>query len=191
MADGVAALVALGLIVGFLRIWTAAFAGLAPRDAEAVPLLNVAALGTGIALGSAILLATRAPEAFLPSSIFTRDGPWAIGLGDFLRLHALPDTASLHAALQATLAGQGWAGLAGGGAALGLAGGAWCSMRLWRGLARVRAFAAFLLMAAGVAWLLHYGAHLFAWAAAQMSFWLFLAMLWGFQHWRYRARAAH
>jgi len=140
--------------------------------------LHVLALGCGVVLGIALVLGGPDPRAFLPSRIFSQDGPWAIGLGAFLAGHALPRGATL-AAL------PDWLVLP------VLLAGALVAARLWQGAARLRAYAAFLLLSATTALLLHYGAHLLAWLAAQLSFWLFALGLLAFQRWRYGVRRGH
>ncbi len=176
--DGLGGLFAVLVAVAALRLVSVAFTMAAPRDAEAVPLLHVLALFCGLALGVALVLGGPEARAFLPSRIFAQDGPWAIGLGGFFSRYALPRRAALVGlplwlVLPVLLAG------------------ALVAWRLWRGRARLRAFAAFLLLSATTALLLHYGAHLLAWLAAQLSFWLFALGLLGFQRWRYGVPRGH
>jgi hypothetical protein len=181
---GLEAVLAFGLAFALLRLATAAYAMAAPRDAEAVPLLHVLALAAGATLGVALLLALPHGGDFRPSRLFIADGPWAIGLGDFLGRFALPRGATLRGALDA-LGGGGFGAIAGWLALALLAAGPLGALRWWRGAARWRAIAAFLLLAACTALLLHYGAHLLAWAAALLNFWLLALALLAWQGWRH------
>ena len=197
--DALEAAFAFGLALALMRLASAAYGIAAPRDAEAVPLLHVLALAAGGASATALLLALPHAGDFRPSRLFLAGGPWAIGLGDFLTRYALPDLATLRGARDALYPGGagGWAG-GGVGAAAGwlalalLAAGPLAALRWWHGRTRLRAIAAFLLLAASTALILHYGAHLLAWAAAQLNFWLFALALFAWQRWRYAApRAGH
>ncbi|NGM20767.1 hypothetical protein G3576_12150 [Roseomonas stagni] len=188
---GMEAVAAILIALLLLRGASGAFALAAPHDAEAVPLLHVAALGTGLALGLAILLALPHGEAFRLAQVFDGDGRWTQGLGAFLAASLLPGRETLGAALVALRSIDGPAGFAGLLTLAGLLAGAAVAMRLWRGMARLRALVAFLLLAACVALLLHYAAHLAAWLAARLNFWVFALLLLGFQRWRYAPRAAH
>ncbi len=185
------ALVAMLIAVLLLRGATGAFNLAAPHDAEAVPLLHVAALGTGLAFGIALLLALPHGEAFRLAQVFDERGRWGQGLGSFLAGSLVPGRETLAATFLALRRLDGPAGLAGlltlGGVVAGVA----VALRLWRGLARLRALVAFLLLAACVALLLHYAAHLAAWLAARLNFWVFALLLLGFQRWRYAPRTAH
>ena len=188
---GVEALLAFGLALLVLRIASMAYALVAPRDAEAVPLLHGLALAAGAAGGIALLLALPHGGDFRPSRLFLADGPWAMGLRDFLPRFALPDAATLRGAL-AGLGAADALGLAGWLALVLVATGLGASLRWWRGRARLRAMGAFLLLAALTALLLHHGAHLLAWGAAQLNFWLFALALLGWQRWRHAPpRAGH
>jgi hypothetical protein len=185
------ALVALLVALLLLRGASGAFSLAAPQDAEAVPLLHVAALGTGLALGLSLLLALPHGEAFRLAQVFDDKGRWGQGLGGFLAGSLVPARETLRAALLAARSLDGPAGFAGLLTLAGLLAGLGVALRLWRGLARLRALVAFLLLAACVALLLHYAAHLAAWLAARLNFWVFALLLLGFQRWRYAPRAAH
>lgn len=188
---GMEALVAMLIAVLLLRGASGAFNLAAPHDAEAVPLLHVAALGTGLALGLALLLALPHGGAFRLAQVFDDTGRWGQGLGSFLAGSLVPGSETLRAALAALRRLEGPAGFAALLALVGLVAGAAVALRLWRGMARLRALVAFLLLAACVALLLHYAAHLAAWLAARLNFWVFALLLLGFQRWRYAPRAAH
>jgi hypothetical protein len=191
LLHGAATLLALALALGWLRFGAAAFALLAPRDAEAVPLLHVLAVATGLALGLGLLAAMPDAAAFRPSRIFAAESPWAIGIAGFLAEHALPRRAALAGLAAAMAEPAGLAGLAGWLAVAGLLAGLIMVLRLWQGRARGRAFGAFLLLALCTALLLHYGLNLLTWLAAQLGFWVFALALLLFQRWRYGLRAAH
>jgi len=189
--SGLEAVFAFGLALALMRLAGAAYALAAPRDAEAVPLLHVLALAAGGATGIALLLALPHAGDFRPARLFLAGGPWAIGLGDVLARFALPDAATLRGARDALSTG-GAGGAAGWLALALLAAGPLAALRWWRGRTRLRAIAAFLLLAACTALILHYGAHLLAWTASQLNFWLFAVALFAWQRWRYAApRAGH
>ncbi|WP_372618073.1 hypothetical protein [Falsiroseomonas sp.] len=191
LLDGFAMLAALLLAVALLRLGLAAHDMAAPRDAEAVPLLRLLALGTGTVAGAGLLAAAPDPSIFHPARIFAAEGPWAIGLGELLGQHALPRAEALQALPAALFALQGTATAAAWIALAGLACGGVLARRLWRGRTRLRAFAAFLLLVLLSMVQLHYTAHLLAWLAAQLGFWLFALALLLFQRWRYARCAAH
>ncbi len=181
-----AGLMALALV----RLAAAVFGAVAPRDAVAVPILHVMGLAGGLALGIALLAATPDAASFHPGEVFRRDGPWMLDLRDFLA-RSVPGPATLHN-LAAVLLGGGWLGCAlAWVAALSLAGGAAIALLGWRGPARLRALLAVFTLSAWTALLIHYGAHLLAWIAAQLNFWTLAVLLLLFQHWRYGKRAAH
>lgn len=188
---GMEALVAILVALLVLRGATGAFNLAAPHDAEAVPLLHVAALGTGLALGLSLLLALPHGEAFRLAQVFDAAGRWGQGLGSFLAGSVMPGRETLHAALFALRHMEGPASVAGLLGLVGLFVGGGVALRLWRGAARLRAMLAFLLLAACVALLLHYAAHLGAWLAARLNFWVFAVLLLGFQRWRYAPRIVH
>lgn len=181
-----AALLAVAFAMGLLRLGVAGFETTAPHDAEAVPILRLVALFTGIALGAALIAASPETRDFLPDRVFAGHGPWAIGLLDLLGRDALPRAATLRALPDAMLTFTGPAALIGWAAFLGLTQGAIIAGRLWRGAAQRRAYLAFLLFALHIALLLHWGAHLAAWSAAQLNVWILVVALLLFQRWRYR-----
>jgi hypothetical protein len=186
-----AMLAAVLLAVGLLRLGVASYDLAAPRDAEAVPLLRLLALGTGAALGAGLLATAPDSTIFHPARIFAADGPWTITLGELIGRHALPRAEALRSLAAAPFAGDG-AGTAAAWLALaGLLGGFVLARRLWRGRTRLRAFGAFLLLALLAAVQLHYAAHLLAWLAARLGFWLFALALLLFQRWRHAPRAVH
>ncbi len=192
-ADGIGTLVwrggeilaAILIAVMLLRLATAGFTLVAPQDAGAVPVLHVAAIVAGVGAGGALLLAMPHAEAFRLSRLFAADSPWAIGLGEFITGFALPGTDALAGALVAMRDADGAGAAIGWLAALVLAGGAFIALRGWRGMARLRALVAFLLLMAVSALLLHYTVHLLAWLAARLGFWVFLLLLLLFQRWRH------
>lgn len=186
-----AALLALGIAVALARIAGAAFAIAAPHDAEAVPLLRLLAVSTGGSFGLALLLAAPDRAMFLPSHVLSAQAPWSNELLAFLGAHALPDAAAF-AGLPDALRGDSpaaaffaWLAL------LGFAHGTVTALRLWHGASRARAFFAFLMLVLHTALLVYYTAHLLGWFAAHLGPWLFALALFGFQRWRYCARAAH
>jgi hypothetical protein len=185
------ALVALLVALMLLRGATGAFNLAAPHDAEAVPLLHVAALGTGLALGVTLLLAVPHGEAFRLSQVFDGRGRWMQGLGGFLAGSLLPGRETVQAAITAVRRLEGPAGFGGLLTLAGLLAGVTVALRLWRGVARLRALLAFLLLSLCVALLLHYAAHLAAWLAARLNFWVFALLLLGFQRWRHTPSTAH
>ncbi len=191
LLSGLAMLAGVMLAVAAVRIGLAAHHLAEPRDAEAVPLLRLVAIATGAIAGAGLLAAAPDHSLFHPARIFASDGPWAIDLPELLRDHALPGSATLRALVAAQRGGQGAATVAAWLALAGLLGGWMLARRLWQGRARLRAFGAFLLLVLLTALQLHYAAHLLAWLAAQLGFWLFALALLIFQRWRYRPRTAH
>ncbi len=191
LLSGLAMLAGVVLAVAAIRLGLAAHHLAEPRDAEAVPLLRLVAISTGAIAGAGLLAAAPDPSLFRPARIFASDGPWAIGLPALLRDHALPGRATLRALVTALRGGEGAATVAGWLALAGLVGGGVLARRLWQGRARLRAFGAFLLLVLLTALQLHYAAHLLAWLAAQLGFWLFAVALLLFQRWRYAPRVAH
>ena len=186
-----AALLALGAAVLLARIAGAAFAIAAPHDAEAVPLLRLLAISTGIAFGLALILAAPHSGIFAPGRVLAAEGAWSAGLPALLGAHALPRREAF-VGLPAALLGDSFAGaLVTWIALLGVIQGSITALRLWHGAPRWRAFAAFLMLALHIALLVHYSAHLLGWFAAQLGPWLFALALLVFQRWRYRVRAAH
>jgi hypothetical protein len=191
LLGGFAMLAAVLLAVALLRLGLAAHDVAAPRDAEAVPLLRLLALVTGAAAGAGLLATATDPSIFHPARIFAAEGPWAIGLGELLGRHALPGAEALRALPAALFAPRGAATAAAWLTLAGLACGGVLARRLWRGRTRLRGFAAFLLLVLLAMVQLHYAAHLLAWLAARLGFWLFALALLLFQRWRYAPRAAH
>jgi hypothetical protein len=191
LLDGFVMAAAVLLAVALLRLGLAAYDIAAPRDAEAVPLLRLLALGTGAAAGAGLLAAAPDPSIFHPGRIFAADGPWAIGLMEFLDRHSLPGAEALRALPGALFAPRGAATAAAWLALAGLACGGVLARRLWQGSTRLRGFCAFLLLVLLAAVQLHYAANLLAWLAARLGFWLFALALLLFQRWRYAPRAAH
>jgi hypothetical protein len=178
-----AALIALGLV----RIGTAQYAVVAPHDAEFVPMLHVFALVTGVCLGAALLVSVPHAAAFLPSRIFNARSPWNLSLDGFLINYALPEQATFGRML-AAVEGEGGAlrvaicRLTAGLLLLGPA----AALRWWSDWrSRLRAVSAFLLLAGYAGFLINYLAHLAAWTAFQLNFWMFLVALLWFQRRRY------
>lgn len=188
--DALATAGALLVALAGLRLGAWMYAMTAPHDAEAVPLLHTLALVAGVAMGVALLASTPHLAEFALARIFTAEGFWSVDLWHFLGAHALPSHATL-ARTSGALMGEGgatqvWTARI---AILALVPGGLAARRLWRGRARLRALLAFLLLALWSAVMLGYATHLLAWAAAQLSFWLFLVALVLFQRWRYRTNA--
>ncbi len=188
--NALAALLVFGLAYGLVRIGTLQYSLIAPPDADAVPLLHVMAIAGGVLLGVLLLASLSYGEDFRPSRLYAADSPWDIGVLEFLRRHALPQ----HAAMA-----EAWRALSGGGSAwqtlpgytgAGLAGfAAVQALWLWRGPARLRAALATLLLAGWTALAVHYLAHLLAWTATQLNFWLFALLLVLWQRSRHSPRA--
>ncbi|WP_431285187.1 hypothetical protein ACQW02_10480 [Humitalea sp. 24SJ18S-53] len=188
MLEPLALLLAGLLALGMVRLGALQYGLVAPHDAEAVPLLHVLAAGTGLAGGIALLLSMPDLTAFLPTRIFTNDSPWSVTLGGILGGYALPRLVTLRSLVAALGGDGGLAQVAAGWIAVaGLLAGAVLATRLWHGRDRVRAIAAFVLLAVWTALILHYAAHLAVWMMTQLNFWLFAVALVLFQHWRYRA----
>ncbi|MBW6399236.1 hypothetical protein KPL78_15345 [Roseomonas sp. HJA6] len=185
-----AALLAVAFAVALLRLGIAGFEMTAPHDAEAVPILRLLALGTGTALGVALVAAEPHTDYFLPDRIFAGDGPWSISLLDLLGRHALPQLSTLQALPDLMLAFDGLAAFTGWIGLLGLVQGAIMTQGLWHGRAQRRAYFAFLLLALHIALLLQWTAHLTAWFAAQLNVWIIALALVLFQRWRYRPHHA-
>jgi hypothetical protein len=190
--DAAAMLLAMAIALGAMRLGAAQFNLLAPADAEAVPVFHMSAVTAGTIGGVALLLAAPHLDAFTPREIFAADSPWSVDLRVFLARYALPQEAAF-TALASGLRGAGgwliillaWASLAAW--ALGCV----AALRFWRGWNRLRALLAFLSLAAWIALLIGYGAHLAAWAAAHLSFWIFLLLLLALQRWRHRTPRTH
>lgn len=188
--DALAAMLVFAIAYALIRIGLLQYAMLAPSDADAVPLLHVLAILAGGLLGLLLLAMLPHAEDFRLSRIFAADSPWDLGVGAFLARHALPDGATIRAARDALMRGEltpaslaGWAGLA-----LALIAAAQAVL-LWRGWLRLRAALAVLLLSFWTALVLHYIAHLLAWGATQLNFWIFALALVLWQRWRYRPPA--
>jgi hypothetical protein len=191
LQGGITVALALAAAILLLRLGTVAFERAAPHDAEAVPLLRLGGIGAGLALGTALLLSAPDPAIFLPGRVFLAEVPWNETLAAVLAGHALPREGTMHRLLAAMAGGVGIAAIAGWLAAGGLLLGAGIAVRLWHGGERVRAFAAFLLLALHWAAFVLLGAHVAAWLVAQMGFWVFALLLLLFQRHRYARRPAH
>lgn len=191
-SDAVGTLAAAALAFGMLRLGSLQYGLVAPRDAEAVPLLPVLGVATGGAAGLALLLAMPHAAAFSPLGLFTTGSPWEVTLGGFLGRYALPQGATLLELGKAVAGRAGWPQvLTAWAALLGLLAGPVLAWRLWQGSDRARALGGFLLLALWTALILHYTAHLLAWVLAQLNFWAFGLGLLLFQRWRCRAAVAH
>ena len=188
--DTLAALLVFAVAYALIRIGLLQYGMLAPSDADAVPLLHVLAIGAGALLGLLLLASLPHAEDFRLSRIYAADSPWKLGVGGFLARHALPDAATLRAASGVLLRMEATPGAVLGWAGLGLALlAALQALLLWRGWSRLRAAAAVLLLAGWTALVLHYAAHLLAWGATQLNFWLFALALILWQRWRHRPAA--
>ncbi len=188
MLEPLVLLVAVLLALGMVRLGALQYGIVAPRDAEAVPLLHVLGAATGVAAGVALLLSMPDLGAFNPARIFSADSPWSLTLGGILGGYGLPQAVTLRS-LIAALGGDGSLAQVAAGwlAVAGLVAGTGLAWRLWRGRDRLRALAAFLLLATWTALILHYAAHLAVWTLTQLNFWLFAVALVLFQRWRARA----
>ncbi|MDB5415140.1 MAG: hypothetical protein JWR10_3475 [Rubritepida sp.] len=193
LMDALAAVAVFAVAYGLIRLGLLQYGMVAPSDADAVPILHVLALAAGVLLGAMLLAAVPHAEDFRPSRIYASDSPWRMDAGQFLARHALPDGPTLRGAAALLMPGNTSIGAILGqmGAVLALAG-AVQALMLWRGWPRVRAAVAVLLLAGWTALILHYAAHLMAWGATQLNFWLFALLLVLWQRFRYRVRrAAH
>lgn len=183
---------ALLIALGAMRLGAAQFHLLAPADAEAVPVFHMSAVLAGLVCGLALLIATPHVEDFLPRRIFAENSPWSVDLREFLGLYALPQAESF-----ATLAeglrgeGRGVSIVAAWMAVAGILFGCFAALRFWRGWNRLRALLAFASLAAWIALLIGYAAHLAAWVATHLSFWIFLLLLIALQRWRHGKPVAH
>jgi hypothetical protein len=142
-------------------------------------------------MGCALLLATLRDASFRPSRIFTPDSSWDVGLGGFLLGFAVPWRDAFDGALQALRAADGAGTILGAFTLVALAAGIVFALRGWRGVARLRALAAFLLLTASTALLFYYAVQLLIWLAARIGFWVFLLLLMLFQRWRYAPAPSH
>ncbi|MBR0649434.1 hypothetical protein GXW78_07150 [Roseomonas terrae] len=185
-------LLALAMALGATRLGAAQFNLLAPGDAEAVPVFHMSAVLAGLLCGIALLIVAPHLDAFAPREIFAENSAWSVDLREFLARYALPqDTA--FGTLADALRGRGdWLVIALAWASVGaVVFGCLAALRFWRGWNRLRALLAFLSLTAWIALLIGYVAHLSAWVAAQLSFWIFLLLLIALQRWRHRSRVAH
>lgn len=183
---------AIVIALAALRIGAMQFTLLAPKDAEAMPAFHVLGLTAGVLFGFALLLGAPHLDQFTLRRIFAPDSLWAAGAWEFLAGHALP-TADALAAFGAAFLGAGstpllsaaWLGMA------VFAAGLLVALRGWRGRRRLRAIGAFIVLVVWTALILGYAAHLIAWSAAHLSFWIFALALLLFQRWRHAAPAGH
>lgn len=190
--DAAAMLLALAIALGAMRLGAAQFNLLAPPDAEAVPVFHICAVFAGLVCGAALLVGAGHLDAFTPRQIFAEGSPWSVDLPSFLASYALPQ-GSAFAALAAGLRGDGsvpvvvaaWA------SAASIALGCIAALRFWRGWYRLRALLAFITLATWIALLIGYAAHLSAWIAANLSFWIFLLLLIALQRWRHGPKRVH
>lgn len=185
-------LLALAIALGAVRLGAAQFNLLAPADAEAVPIFHITAVLAGILGGAALLIAAPHLDAFAPRRIFAENSPWAVELQEFLASYALPRKAAFDS-IAAGLRGDGaapmivmaWLAVA------GILAGGFAALRFWRGRERLRALLAFASLASWIALLIGYVAHLAAWVAAHLSFWIFLLLLVALQRWRHGTPRTH
>lgn len=193
LTTALSATLMLAVAVALVRIGLLSYATMAPRDAEAVPLLRLMAISGGILLG--ILLVGSLPhlDDFRISRIYGENSPWRRSLLDLLLHEGLPGLGTLGRAV-ACLGTASPPGLAAIGY-LGIALVLLCvvaALRLWRGRAARRAALAAILLASWTALLLHGLVHLAAWGATWLNFWTFGLILLAWQAWRYRRpRVAH
>lgn len=185
LVGGLEAAIAILLAVSVVKLATAAYGLTAPHDAEAVPLLHVLALAAGVVTGIALLINVPHLDAFRPWRLFNYEGPWRLGILGFLADYALPSGRTFANAI-AALGEPGPAAVVSWLAVLLLAAGPAIALGWWRDRrSRLRAVAAFLLLMLSTAMLIHYAAHLLAWTAAQLNFWLFAVALFLWQRYRY------
>jgi hypothetical protein len=186
LTDGLAALVVFALTYAQIRIGLLLYSLVAPADAEAVPLLHVLAIAGGLLLGVLLLAALPHADDFRPARVYAADSPWAIGVVEFVRRFTLPSGPTWRGAV-AILAGAEplWAAVTGylGVALAGIA--ALQAALLWQDWGRLRAPLAALLLAGWTALVVHHLAHLAAWSATQLNFWLFALLLFLWQRMRY------
>jgi hypothetical protein len=186
MMDALAVLLVFGLTMALIRIGLLQYSLIAPPDAEAVPVLHMLAVAGGVALGVLLLAALPHAGDFLPSRIYAADSPWDIGVLEFIRGHALPRRNTLAAAWHILRQGDPVWPAMGGYIGLGLTGLAVLQALLtWRGGQALRAALAALLLAGWTALVMHHLAHLAAWTATMLNFWLFALLLLFWQRRRY------
>lgn len=190
--DALGTFAAVVIALAALRLGAMQFTLLAPKDAEAMPVFHVLGLTAGVLFGIALLLGAPHLDQFTLRRIFAPDSLWASGALEFLAGYALPSADAL-TAFSAALLGTGSTALL-AAAWLGSAAfvaGLLVALRGWRGRRRLRAFGAFIALVVWTALILGYAAHLIAWSAAHLSFWIFALALLLFQRWRHAAPAGH
>ncbi|WP_353212665.1 hypothetical protein [Rhodovarius sp.] len=186
LTDSLAALLVFTLTYAQIRIGLLLYSMVAPADAEAVPLLHVTAIIAGLLLGLPLLAGLPHAADFQPARLYAADSPWAIGVIEFVYRFTLPNRQTLNNAwLILSGADPLWVALIGYiGLALATLAALQAAM-LWKGMAGARAALAGLLLAGWTALVVHHLAHLLAWSATHLNFWLFALALLLWQRMRY------
>jgi hypothetical protein len=186
LTDSLAALLVFTLTYAQIRIGLLLYGMVAPADAEAVPLLHVTAIVAGLLLGLLLLASLPNAADFLPARLYAADSPWAIGVLEFVYSFALPSGQTLrNARVILANADPLWAAVI---SYIGMALTVFVALQatvLWKGMPGIRAALAALLMTCWTALVVHHLAHLAAWSATQLNFWLFALALVLWQKMRY------
>jgi hypothetical protein len=186
LTDSLAALLVFSLTYAQIRIGLLLYGMVAPADAEAVPLLHVTAIIAGLLLGLLLLAGLPHAADFLPVRVYAADSPWAISVLEFVYRFTLPSGKTLgNAGMILVTADPLWVAVLSyiGMALAGFA--ALQAFLLWKGIAGARAALAAFFMTGWTAVVVHHLAHLAAWSATQLNFWLFAVALVLWQRMRY------
>ena len=193
LTNAASTIVIVAVAVALARIGLLKYAAIAPHDAEAVPLLRLIAISGGLLIGILLVGSLAHLDDFRISRLYAENSPWKRSLSDLLLHETLPKAETIGRALACMrmakpmdLAAIGYVGVA--LILLGIA----AAMRLWRGVAALRAALAIMLLAGWTSVLLHGLVHLAAWGVTWLNFWAFGLILLAWQAWRYRGpRVAH
>jgi hypothetical protein len=186
LTDSLAALLVFTLTYAQIRIGLLLYGMVAPADAEAVPLLHVTAIVAGLMLGLLLLAGLPHAADFLPSRLYAADSPWAISVLEFVYRFTLPSGKTLdNAGLIFVSANPLWIATI---SYIGVVLASFAALQavlLWKGMPGIRAALAALFMTGWTALVVHHLAHLVAWSATQLNFWLFAVALVLWQRMRY------
>jgi hypothetical protein len=186
LTDSLAALLVFTLTYAQIRIGLLLYGMVAPADAEAVPLLHVTAIVAGLMLGLLLLAGLPHAADFLPARLYAADSPWAIGVLEFVYRFTLPSGKTLgNAGMILVSADPLWVAII---SYIGVALASFSALQaalLWKGMAGARGALAALFMTGWTALVVHHLAHLAAWSATQLNFWLFALALVLWQRMRY------
>jgi hypothetical protein len=186
LTDSLAALLVFTLTYAKIRIGLLLYGMVAPADAEAVPLLHVTAIVAGLMLGLLLLAGLPHAADFLPSRLYAADSPWAISVLEFVYRFTLPSGKTLdNAGLIFVSANPLWIATI---SYIGVVLASFAALQavlLWKGMPGIRGALAALFMTGWTALVVHHLAHLVAWSATQLNFWLFALILVLWQRMRY------